>query len=172
MKYARINHKTNELCIFNTETLECIEPKNDYFGKDFADVKSADSGILAEYMESDLIVLSTEKTTLDILSNNTKYTLEFKDRLKINSNSIKTDLDHIFLYYVYKDGNIVYIEFKCSFFAGMVSFTLEFDSSTNRFTLQESNIEYSTVLTNIRGIPCSLDAYRKVYRRTKLLASE
>lgn len=169
MRYTRVDEITKDLNMYNTETLERINLSHNYSGV-FDGLSSTDSGIFLEYMQSDLIVLSTGKHTIDILKDNTKYVVEFRDKLTINSCTCMTGLDHMFLYCAYKSNTKLYIEFNYGF-TGRCSLILEYDITANKFSIRRKGIDISTPLQNIGGIPCDFDAYRKRYRRLKLLES-
>lgn len=169
MRYTRVDEITKDLNMYNTETLERINLSHNYSGV-FDGLSSTDSGIFLEYMQSDLIVLSTGKHTIDIVKDNMKYVVEFRDKLTINSCACMTELDHMFLYCAYKSNTKLYIEFNYGF-TGRCSLILEYDITANKFSIRRKGIDISTPLKNIGGIPCDSDAYRKRYRRLKLLES-
>lgn len=169
MRYTRVDAVTKDLNMYNTETLERTNISHNYSGV-FDGLSSTDSGIFLEYMQSDLIVLSTGKHTIDIVKDNTKYVVEFRDKLTINSCTCMTELDHMFLYCAYKSSDKLYIEFRYEFALKYI-LILEYNITTDKFSIRRNGIDFSTSLKNIGGIPCDSNAYRKRYRRLKLLES-
>lgn len=170
MRYTRVNAVTKDLNMYNTETLERTNLSHNYRGSSVGGLASADNGIFLEYVKSDLIVLSIDKHTIDIVKDNTKYVVEFRDKLTINSRTCMTGLDQMFLYCAYKSNDKLYIEFRYEFVLKYI-LILEYNITTDKFSIRRNGIDFSTSLKNIGGIPCDSDAYRKRYRRLKLLES-
>ena len=120
-----------------------------------------------EYIQDDIIVLSTCQNTIHILVGNSKYVLEYTDTFKINGISIARKTYCIFLHCCHRDGDFIIFEFKYGFSCKQVRILI-LDIRCNKFFITSDMKVYSE-LKNVSPIHCDIEEYRKAYRRVKLL---
>lgn len=120
-----------------------------------------------EYIQDDIIVLSTGQNTIHILVGNCKYVLEYTDTLKINGILIARKTYCVFLHCCHRDNDFIIFEFKFGFSCRQVRMLI-LDIRCNKFFITSDMKVYSEV-KHISPIHCDIEEYRKVYRRVKLL---
>lgn len=164
MRYARVSLIDGKVYAYDTQSLcrsELIA-----FSQNF----NTKQEVEPEHIADDIIVVTTDYRTIDIVINGSKYTLNFEDSVKINSVKVIYDPNYIYLYSCYKDNNMILFEFRYGFNGRTLSILI-FDISCNKWFLTDVKMKVYNELRNIRPIPCDFKKYKKILRRNILLGT-
>ena len=163
MRYTVVSCMDNKKYIYDTNILERTYLQEEQL----SDLSIRLDELELEYIQDDIIVLSTGQNTIHILVGNSKYVLEYTDILKINSIPIIGKTYCIFLHCCHRDDDFIIFEFKYGFSCEQGRLLI-LDIRCNKFFITSDMKVYSE-LKNVSPIHCDIEEYRKTYRRVKLL---